>query len=73
MKFLGFAFLFVLAAALVLAMLFGVALQIIWYGFLALIVVGAVTFVMKKIRKPANASPVDYVDAANQDAERLPR
>ena len=68
MKFLGFAFLFVLAGALVLAMLLGAAIQIIWYGFLALLVVGAVTFIMKKIRKPVNTSPVDYVDS-----ERLPR
>jgi hypothetical protein len=73
MKFLGFAFLAVLAVALVLGILLGAAIQLVWYGFLALLVVGAVTFVMKKIRKPVNASPVDYVDAANRDAERLPR
>jgi hypothetical protein len=73
MKFLGFAFLAVLAVALVLGILLGMAVQIIWYGFLALLVVGAVSFVMKKIRKPVNTSPVDYVDAPNLDKERLPR
>jgi hypothetical protein len=73
MKFLGFAFLFVIAGALVLAMLLGAAIQLVWYGFLALLVVGAVGFVMKKLRKPVNTSPVDYVDTAKLDAERLPR
>jgi len=68
MKFLGFGFLFVLAAALVLAMLLGVAVQIIWYGFLALLVVGAVTFVMNKIRGPKTVDRIDHVDA-----EHLPR
>jgi hypothetical protein len=68
MKILGFGFLFVLAAALVLAMLLGVAVQIIWYGFLAMLVVGAVTFVMNKIRGPKSVERIDHVDA-----ERLPR
>jgi hypothetical protein len=69
MKFLGFGFLFVLAAALVLAMLLGVAVQIIWYGFLALLVVGAVTFVMNKVRGPKR---VDRIEHAT-DVEQLPR
>ena len=69
MKILGFGFLFVLAAALVLAMLLGVAVQIIWYGFLALLVVGAVTFVMNKVRGPKRA---DRIEHAN-DVEQLPR
>ena len=68
MKFLGFAFLFVLAGALVLGLLFGIAAQLIWYGFLALLVVGAVTFIMGKIRGPKR---VDRIGRA--DAERLPR
>lgn len=68
MKFLGFAFLAVCAAALVLAMLLGVAVQIIWYGFLALLVVGAVSFVMGKIRGPKRVDRIDHVEA-----ERLPR
>lgn len=68
MKILGFAFFFVLAAALVLAMLLGVAIQIIWYGFLAMLVVGAVSFIMAKIRGPKGVDRIDHVDA-----ERLPR
>ena len=68
MKILGFGFLFVLAAALVLAMLLGVAVQIIWYGFLALLVVGAVTFVMNKVRGPKRVDRIDHVDP-----EQLPR
>ena len=69
MKILGFGFLFVLAAALVLAMLLGVAVQIIWYGFLALLVVGAVTFVMNKVRGSKSASRIEHA----ADVEHLPR
>ncbi len=43
MKFLGFAVLFVVAAGLVIAMAVGVAVQLVWYGFLALLVVTGVT------------------------------
>ncbi|HEV7692218.1 MAG TPA: hypothetical protein VGO52_15385 [Hyphomonadaceae bacterium] len=68
MKILGFGFLFVLAAALVLAMLLGVAIQIIGYGFLALLVVGGVSFVMNKVRGPKVVDRIDHVDP-----EQLPR
>jgi hypothetical protein len=69
MKIFGFGFLFVLAAALVLAVLLGVAVQIIWYGVLALLVVGAVTFVMNRVRGPKATDRIEHA----ADVERLPR
>ena len=69
MKFLGFAFLFVLAGLLVLGLLFGMAAQLVWYGFLALVVVSAVTFIMGKVRGPRDGGRI----GRTRDAERLPR
>jgi hypothetical protein len=62
MKLLGYAFLFILAAGLVTALALGVAVQLVWYGLLALIVVGVVTFIAKKVRGSSASS-----------SERLPR
>jgi uncharacterized membrane protein len=69
MKFLGYIFVALIAAALIVAMLVGVAIQLIWYGFLALLVVGAVTFVMGKLKGPKRSERLE----APLDAERLPR
>jgi hypothetical protein len=69
MKFLGFALLFVMAAGLVIAMAVGVAIQLVWYGFLALLVVTGVTFVMNKLRGPKRTERLE----APPDAEQLPR
>jgi hypothetical protein len=69
MKFLGFAALFVVAAGLVIAMAVGVAVQLVWYGFLALLVVTGVTFVMNKLKGPKRSERLE----APLDVERLPR
>ena len=50
-------------------MVIGAALELIWLGFLVLIVVGAVTFVMGKIRGPKKKLKLDHP----LDTERLPR
>ena len=73
MKFLGFAFLFVVAAGLVIAMAVGVAVQLVWYGFLALLVVAGFTFVANKLRGPKRLDRIEHADAAHLEAERLPR
>jgi hypothetical protein len=68
MKFVGFVLLFVVAAAMVIGMIVGVALEILWFGFLALLVVGGVSWVMGKI-KGKRAAKLEHP----LDAERLPR
>jgi uncharacterized oligopeptide transporter (OPT) family protein len=60
MRSLFFAFLFVAAAGLIVALLVGVTLKIVGLLVMALLVVAAVTWVMNKVRGP-------------RDAERLPR
>jgi uncharacterized membrane protein len=52
MKFIVFAVLAVVAFALVAGFIIGVTLELIGLGIMALIVVAAVTFVMRKIRGP---------------------
>lgn len=69
MKFLIFAVLALIAVALVVGIVIGAVFELIGYGLMALLVVGVVTFVMKKVRGPRDRSRVRQV----RDAERLPR
>jgi predicted membrane protein len=54
MKFLVYGVLFIIAAALVVGLVIGVAFELIGLLFSALLVVAVVTFVMNKIRRPAH-------------------
>lgn len=56
MKFIIFAVLGIVAFALVAGFVIGIALELIGLGIMALIVVAAVTFVMRKIRGPRHRS-----------------
>jgi hypothetical protein len=69
MKFIVFAVLAVVAFALVAGLVIGVALELIGLLIMALIVVAAVSFVMKKIRGPRRRGHLDHP----LDRERLPR
>ena len=60
MKFLVFAVLAVVAFALIAGLVVGVAFKLIGLGIMALLVVAAVTFIMRKVR-------------GGRDAERMPR
>ena len=62
MKFLVYAFLFVAAAVLVIGMIVGLAFKLIGFAVAALLVVAGVTWVMRKLRRPADV-----------DRERLTR
>ena len=54
MKFLVYGVLFIIAAALVIGLVIGVAFELIGLLFSALIVVAVVTFVMNKVRGPGH-------------------
>jgi uncharacterized membrane protein len=54
MKAIFFGILFVIAAAMVIGLVVGVALELIGLLFMALIVVAAITFVMNKVRGPGH-------------------
>jgi hypothetical protein len=69
MKLIVFAVLALIAAALVVGIVIGAVFELIGYGLLALLVVAAVTFVMKKVRGPRNTLRIDR----RRDAERLQR
>jgi hypothetical protein len=69
MKFVIFAILALVAAALIAGIVIGAVFQLIGYGLMALLVVAAVTFVMKKVRGPRDRLRIHR----DNDAERLPR
>jgi predicted membrane protein len=54
MKFLVYGVLFIIAAALVIGLVIGIAFELIGLLFSALLVVAAVTFIMNKIRGPGH-------------------
>jgi predicted membrane protein len=54
MKFLVYGVLFIIAAALIIGLVIGVAFELIGLLFSALIVVAVVTFVMNKVRGPGH-------------------
>jgi hypothetical protein len=69
MKFVIFAVLALVAAALIAGIVIGAVFQLIGYGLMALLVVAAVTFVMKKVRGPRDRLRIQRAN----EAERLPR
>jgi hypothetical protein len=69
MKLLVAAFLTLAAIGLVVALLIGVTLKIVGLLFMALLVVAAVSFVMRKLKGPRGAAPLDHP----LDTERLRR
>ena len=54
MKFLVFAVLFAIAAAMIIGLVVGVTFKLIGLLFMALIVVAAVSFIMNRIRGPGH-------------------
>ncbi len=68
MKLLGYAFLFVVAAGFITVIAIGAAFKLIGLIFMALLVVGGVTFVIRKLRK-RDPMTIDHPI----EAERLPR
>lgn len=69
MQFLVFAFLALLAVGFIGALIVGFTLKLVGLLIMALLVVGAVKFVMGKIRGPRRTLKLDRP----LDAERLPR
>jgi membrane protein implicated in regulation of membrane protease activity len=69
MKFLVSAFLMLAAIGLVVALTIGVTLKIVGLLFMALLVVAAVSFVMRKLKHSRKTLMLDHP----QDAEHLPR
>ena len=59
MKLLVPAFLTLAAIGLVVALLIGVTLKIVGLLFMALLVVAVVTFVMRKLKGPRGATPLE--------------
>jgi membrane protein implicated in regulation of membrane protease activity len=58
MQFLVYGILFIIAAALIIALVVGVTLKLAGLLIMALIVVAAVTFVMNKVRSPRNRNMI---------------
>jgi predicted membrane protein len=54
MRFLVYSALFIIAAALILGLVIGVAFELIGLLFSALLVVAVITFVMNKVRGPGH-------------------
>lgn len=69
MKFVIFAILAIVAAALIAGIVIGAVFQLIGYGLMALLVVAAVTFIMNKVRGPKDRIRINR----SSEAERLPR
>ncbi len=69
MKFILFAILGIVAFALIAGFIIGITLELIGLLFMALIVVFAVNFIMKKLRGPRRPPRLDRP----LEHERLPR
>ena len=57
MKLFVYAILFVVAAAMVIGLVVGMTFKLIGLAIMALLVVAAVTFIMKKVRGPGDDTP----------------
>jgi hypothetical protein len=69
MKFIAFAVLALIAAALVVGIVIGTVFELIGLGIMALLVVAAVTFIMRKVRGPRHRLEISRA----RHVERLPR